>query len=154
MDVLYQSGDVPSQPHQPDRLGMVAPPALPPRVVAVEDDGDLLDLLIEVFSSDGFRVAPCRTLDTAIAALKRERADLVVTDALLRDRAEFPVARWLDEHPQPLAGIIILTGVGQAALERHAPLVARIAARVIPKPFEVDDLLQLAHTLTGWPGQP
>lgn len=159
MDALIRVWDIPVDFTQPQ--GRYQPgsqtqsswaPAAPPRVVVVDDDNDLLDLLLQVFESDGFRVIPCRTLQDAIAALEREPVDLVVTDARLRDHSEFLVPRWLDEHRPPLRGIIILTGVATSTLRQHEALIQRLDARVVAKPFEVDGLLGIARTLADWPG--
>lgn len=127
-------------------------PTAAPHVVVVDDDSDLLDLLLLVFESDGFRVIPCRTLQDAITAFEREPVDLVVTDARLRDHSEFLVPRWLDEHRPPLRGIIILTGVTASTLRQHEALIQRLDARIVTKPFEVDGLLGVARALADWPG--
>ena len=128
-------------------------PDVPPCVVVVDDDGDLLEMLAEIFESDGFRVAPCRTAVAAIAALTSAPPDLVVTDVLLRDHSECAIVHWLDEHHLPLAGVIILTGMPRNLMERDEALVQRLGARVMAKPFVLDDLLQAARDITGWRGQ-
>lgn len=126
--------------------------SLIPRVAVVDDDADIRDLLTELLTDDGFQVSAYPDRETAMAALAVELPALLITDARLRGADGFELLRSLVESGRTLPPILLLTAAPEEFYAVHAPLLARVGAQVVRKPFDVEHLLNLAHTLTGWPG--
>jgi DNA-binding response OmpR family regulator len=122
-----------------------------PVVVVAEDDSDILDLLTEVFVGEGFRVCPCGDSQTATMALASTPPDLFITDVRLRGDAPLGALRRLVERGGPLPPVIVLTGIPDQVRATHAALLEQASAHVEAKPFDLDNLIDLVHTLTHWP---
>lgn len=123
-----------------------------PLVVIADDDEDILELLTEVVSEEGFRVCPCADSRAAATALASTPPDLLITDVLLRGDAPLGLLRRLVESGGRLPPVIVLTGIPEQVLATHAALLEQAAAYVESKPFDLNNLLHLVHSLTQWPG--
>lgn len=121
-------------------------------MVTVEDDPDTLDLLGQIFTDEGYRVHLCLDEASARPILEAGGIDLLVVDARLRGPDGPSLLQWLENRGGQLPAVIMLTGMPDTVAAAHGPLLARLGARLEPKPFDVDHLLELANTLTGWPG--
>jgi DNA-binding response OmpR family regulator len=128
-----------------------APPTAP-RVAVVDDDADIRDLLTDLLVYDGFQVVAYSDRDTATTALAAELPALLITDARLRGADGFDLLRSLAESGRSLPPILLLTAAAPESYSMHTALLTRVGAHVLRKPFDVDQLLQLARALTGWPG--
>lgn len=129
-------------------------PPRAPRVVIVDDDGDLLDLLDQIFRDEGFRVVPCPDVEAAIPALKAEATHLLITDVRLHGAGDLGVLQWLVNQDGPRPAVIVLTAAPEIARTSYRGLLELAGAHVEAKPFDLDHLLNLARTLTGWPELP
>jgi len=113
-----------------------------PRVVIVEDDGDIASLLTDILETEGY--APVAVSDSAgLDGELDPRPDLVVLDLRLsRGGAEQIVTslreRGLDDVP-----ILLLSAAGDLPERARALGVTSYLA----KPFELDDLLVLVRRL-------
>ena len=127
------------------------PPA-GPRVVLVDDDEDILDVLNIIFTEDGFRTVPCATHEEAIDALRAQQADLLVTDLRLAGSDGLDLIRFAQSlSPQP-PNVILLTAVRLASAEATLSALQTVGAQVVNKPFDIDQLIGIARHITGWPG--
>lgn len=123
----------------------------PIRVLALEDDPDIRDLLSVVLSvNEGFAVeivddvAGClKQLHASVATEDPAPFDVLLLDLALRDghlgtevlrAAAQPEVQWR------LPPVVVCTGHSAAYLASHAPEIAASKARVLPKPFDIDDL--------------
>jgi two-component system OmpR family response regulator len=112
------------------------------RLLVVEDEPTLRELLSASLELTGFQVSTAETGTQALEAVREQRPDLIVLDVMLPDFDGFEVARRLREHP-----------VGQGA--GHPPilfLTARDAAEdrisglraggddYVTKPFNLEEL--------------
>lgn len=122
-----------------------------PLVVIADDDSAILELLTDVFSDEGFQVCPCASSQAASVALASTPPDLFITDVLLRGDAPLGPLRKLVENGGAVPPVIVLTGIPDQARHTHAALLEQVAAHVESKPFDLDHLLELVHTLIGWP---
>ena len=111
------------------------------RIVVVDTDADLLDLLREMFALRGWEIIPCRESCQALLLIEQQQPDVVLLDG------------WLDS---PTAGYDLLDLLKRSASTRAIPVILCTAAvdylesrdewlrarcvRVLHKPFEIEDL--------------
>ncbi|GII86921.1 DNA-binding response regulator [Sphaerisporangium siamense] len=109
----------------------------PAKVLVVDDEPSIRDLLSEALELNGFevRTAPNGTL--ALEAVARERPDLVVLDVMLPDLDGFAVARRLRGDDGPL--MLFLTAK-DAVADRIAGLTAG-GDDYVTKPFSLDEVI-------------
>jgi len=118
-----------------------------PRLLIVEDDEALIELLSYNFSSFGYDVRIARTGDEAMMVLDEEKLDLVLLDWMLPDGVSgIEVCRRIRAKPE-IKGlpVIMLTARGEEA-ERIRGL-ATGADDYVVKPFSVPELLARVRAL-------
>lgn len=111
------------------------------RVLVIDDDEDLGEILVRYLSAAGFAVTLATTPSVGLAHLRMVGADIVLLDVMLPEQDGFSVCR---------------TIVGQPEIYRHVPVIMLTARgdvfdRVVgleigaddylPKPFEPRELL-------------
>ncbi len=116
-----------------------------PRVLIVDDDDVIRNLLGELLDGEGYAVEAAANGKEALAVLQRWRPDTILLDLMMpkmdgwRFRAE--QQRRADVADVP---VVILSAAHE--LERHAATLG--AAAVVRKPFELDILLDTLARLT------
>jgi DNA-binding NtrC family response regulator len=125
----------------------------PPRVLLVEDDPDIQEVLGTLLAEDGFRVAACATPHEGMALLREGDVQLMITDRRLAAGDGIELLRFLDEHNLGSVRTILLTAARPPVTPQEAPLVQALAVHVLAKPFDIDQLADLARELTGWRGR-
>lgn len=112
---------------------------MPPRVLIVDDNIELLGLLATVFENAGYVVLRAQRGRQALEKAKAERPDFAVVDVLLPDVMGYEVASLLRSLQIPF---VMMTGVfkggkhGLDAMQRHG------AVDYFEKPFEVERLIE------------
>ena len=78
------------------------------RILIVEDDAHIALGLEEVLKSDGFEPVVCHRGDKALAAVERERPQLVVLDVMLPGKSGYDLCKelrakmvWLQSNAKP-----------------------------------------------------
>jgi CheY-like chemotaxis protein len=119
----------------------------PPHVLVIEDDPSVRGLLDTLLTSEGYTVS---TASDGVAGLSRavEAAPaLILLDLVMPDLGGMRVLEELGANPA-LAGIPVLVLTGR--LEAIPALEEQLGReRVVPKPFDVADLLSRIAELTG-----
>ena len=92
---------------------MVDTPPAPPRVLIVDDDGDIRDGLAQVFARAGFAVSTAGDVPTLERALDNEGADVIVLDLMLPGEDGLSACRRLSAAGAP--PIIMLSALGDDA---------------------------------------
>jgi CheY-like chemotaxis protein len=105
------------------------------RVLVVDDDPDIRDLLVSVLKDDGFEAESARNGKDALDVLERWPADVVVLDLMMPVMDGWTFADRMRERWR--IPIVVLSAATD--LSRHAKRLE--AADVVPKPFELDALL-------------
>jgi CheY-like chemotaxis protein len=104
-------------------------------VLIVEDDRDIRDMLSTLLDFAGYAVRACATAEEALHVLREQSVDLVLTDYALPVRTGL----WLIENAAA-EGLTDDTPV--MILTAHPHVAAAADYEVIPKPFDIDDLIE------------
>lgn len=122
------------------------------RVLVVEDDPAVRESVAEALGLAGYAVRTAESGVEAVAALRREAMDAVITDLALPSGSGLEVAR-LAKEARPETRVILITAwpgrVDAASLDRHG------VDAVIEKPVGLDSLCTtLAALITRRPASP
>ena len=107
---------------------------LPTKLLYVEDDDDLRDMIAGAFVDAGFDVTPVSSAEAGLAQLEGAHYDIIVTDYNLSEET----GAWLLEHAAT-KGFLERTAVIVLTSERRPPGVAGF--RVLRKPIDFGVLL-------------
>jgi CheY-like chemotaxis protein len=136
---------------------MVSRSSEPPRIVVVDDDPQIRDVLGRCLIEFGASVTLCENAFTAIEAIKRVQPDLMLVDLVMPDRYGldllYEVRSWGTEKGGDVPGIII-TGLRDPDLEDE---IGKSGFGYVTKPFTPIKLLNAitqALTLVPWPKPP
>lgn len=95
------------------------------KVMLVDDDRDLVQVLTAVLKTHGYEVASETEAAKAVAAVERERPDLILLDVMMPDATEgFHVVWHLRRRPEAYfqqVPIVILTAIHQKTPLRFYP---------------------------------
>jgi len=121
---------------------------MPGKILVVDDDPDILDMLTMVLESQGYQAVTARDGIEALANLKAEEPDLMILDLLMPKMDGFAVCkelqdpRWSKYKNTP---ILILTSVREEASRRRYELETGLELDVddyVEKPVSPDILLE------------
>jgi CheY-like chemotaxis protein len=118
------------------------------RILLVDDDPMIAQLIIDMLSLDGYDV---ETAPNGVAALEKvqgRRYDLILTDLHMPELDGAGLYRELTrQQAHPPQKIIFLTGTAGSS-EAHR-LVQETGLPVLRKPFNIIELLELVRTVLG-----
>lgn len=124
------------------------PPTPPqgPRILVVDDDRRVLELLEIAFTNQGFRVLMAADGDEAVRCVAQDRPDLVVLDVRLPRRSGLDVCEMLRRDPGEFPVPIVVVS---AAVETETRLQAfsRGADDFLSKPFSPKELVARVRRL-------
>jgi CheY-like chemotaxis protein len=116
----------------------------PARIVVINDDTDFLTLMSDLLSDvEGYDVQICREGNRAYQFVKEQAPDLVILDI----RIEGQETGWtilecvtLDPQTRPIPMIVCSAAIRE--LQDHQPMLDKYGIDVLPKPFDLDTLLE------------
>ena len=110
------------------------------RVLLLEDDVALRDLLLEAFAGENIDVRVCETFHEVRDAARRKEADIVIADFWGGSQRTLPDKERDEIHElTSYLPLVLLTGRTWAAETTAEELGARALIR---KPFDLDELLR------------
>jgi PAS domain S-box-containing protein len=119
------------------------------RVLVVDDQVEILNLLDDVLRGAGYVVAKANGGDEALARLRTERFDLVITDLGMPGMSGWELSRETRKL-RPEMRILLLTGwaatLDPEEIERNG------VNATLKKPFEMNELLHMIRDVLGSPG--
>ncbi|MBK6981537.1 MAG: response regulator [Betaproteobacteria bacterium] len=128
---------------------------IPPRhgnkyvVLAVEDDADLGQLLIDIFTLSGFEVRWASNRAEINAELNRKpEADVILMDIILPDANGLEVLQRLRSHPR-LGKLPVIMMTGKSGPEDVLAGLAAGADGYVSKPFKMSGLVKAVNTVLG-----
>ncbi len=113
------------------------------RLLIVEDDPEMRDLLRKVLEKEGYQVSVAADSREATASLSRIPFDLVVTDMLMPDDGGLELLQVIREA-RPSLPVIIITAFGDWGSYSRALELG--AAAFISKPLKMAELIGAIHT--------
>jgi len=115
------------------------------RVLVVDDDESVRDMVTSALSGAGADVVTVGSGREAIAAVLKSHFDVVVTDLGMPDVNGWDVARYV-HRIDPGVRILVLTGWGDsAAPDADNEEVSAAVERVLAKPIDIDDLIAVVR---------
>jgi len=119
-----------------------------PRILVIDDNRDMRDLLRVVLERDGYAVEVAADGEEGLRAQSARPADVVITDIFMPNRDGLEtIARLRAEHPR--AKVLVISGGGDVVRGAGYLSTAREigAHAVLPKPFELPALLAAVRGL-------
>ena len=107
----------------------------PHRILVVDDEDFMRDLLREMLTLEGYEVTTANDGEDAVPLLEREGFDLVVTDLMMPRLNGIDVLR-AAKRVDPRYPVVIITGY--PSVETVVKLIRLGAADYISKPFNID----------------
>lgn len=126
---------------------------MPEKILVVDDDPDILEILTTILESRGYQVIDARDGIEGLAALKAEKPDLMILDLLMPKMDGFAVlkelqdGRWSQYRGTP---ILILTSVREEAARRRYELETAMELNIddyVEKPISPDILVERVEKL-------
>ena len=115
------------------------------RVLLVDDDASILEILSAAFSRAGHIVFEAHDGSEALVSAERDAPDLVVLDLVMPRRSGFAVLDRLRERHPTRPAIIVVTANTDP---RHRQFAEDHGANAFfSKPFDMDALLETARSL-------
>ena len=115
------------------------------RVLLLDDDPSMQRLVARILGSNGFRVDVFLTGSQAIAAIKREKYDVLLLDLMMPHEGGMTVIRHLRMNDAPmLKRSILLTASPDSLIESLSSEVKT----VVQKPFEPKQLIDAVRRMS------
>jgi len=108
------------------------------RILVVDDEEQMRDLLAKVLERKGYQVSVCGDGAEALAFLEREPVDLVITDVRMPGLNGMEALRAIKEL-NPEIVVLIMTAFG--SIDQAVQAVKEGAYDYINKPFKIDEIL-------------
>lgn len=85
-----------------------------PRILLIEDDVFMIDLLVQELKGAGFDTAVAKTGAEAVQKFEEEKPDLILLDVILPDQSGFETLRQIRRKPQGAeTKVIVLSNIGE-----------------------------------------
>lgn len=132
------SGHIPSQPAdsegQADRAQQ--------RIVVVDDDQQLADLMREFLSDEGYAVEVCSQGDQAFSFIRGLVPDLIILDVRMAEIGGLGVLYLLSTDPQTRQiPVLMCTAVSAGEMEPWQEVLDQKGVPILYKPFELAQLV-------------
>ena len=115
-----------------------------PRIALINDDTVFLELMKDLLEEmEGYEVLICKEGDRAYEFVKQEQPDLVIQDIRIGgEEIGWTLLELLTLDPQTRPIPLIVCSAAIRDLQEHEGLLRRYDIDVLPKPFDVDALLE------------
>ena len=108
------------------------------RILVVEDDREMCEMLRERLATRGFEVATNDGAEAAIDRFAGEGFDAVITDIQMRGPSGIDLCEWLHQN-RPDVPVVVITGFG--GIDAAIAAIRAGAHDFLPKPFEFEELV-------------
>jgi DNA-binding response OmpR family regulator len=120
-----------------------------PRILIIDDDVQMRSLLRRFFERHEYDILDAGDGETGTEVFRQQGADLVITDLIMPGKEGMEtIIDILRDYPS--TKIIAISGGGRLAPHDYLQMAKGIGAmRVLPKPFELEELYQVVQELLG-----
>jgi CheY-like chemotaxis protein len=137
-----------SRSYRPGRGRYSTIPALMPRILVVDDDADVREL-IELALSSGHEVDSVESGRAALERLAQHTYDLIVCDLHMPDRDGPAVYRAIERRPPPRPAFLFITGYADG--DPYEEFLRTVPVPVVGKPFNITVLRGTVRRILGGP---
>jgi CheY-like chemotaxis protein len=125
--------------------------AMQPLIMVVDDTPALLDVVRGALEDEGYRVATCLESREAVRLAQAERPDVIMLDVVMPEVSGWEVLARLRADPAfARTPVIVCTAYVAEALGRLAELRGPDQhLGLLPKPFELEELLEVVNSVTA-----
>ena len=122
-----------------------------PRILVVDDTFALLDVVRTALQDAGYEVFTCLESRYAVQMAVTHQPDLVMLDVVMPEVSGWEVLAELREYPEfARTPIIVCTAYVAEAMGRLAELKGPDShLGLLPKPFELDELVEVVESVTS-----
>lgn len=114
------------------------------RILVVEDDAAFRETVREILRDMGYKVRGARNLNKAVKRLTHHSFDLVLSDLEIGDGTGLDVLE-VARSTHPDAPIVLMSGNANPDMIKTA--IDSGAARFLPKPFGIKELIQTVNNV-------
>jgi DNA-binding response OmpR family regulator len=119
------------------------------RILIVDDEPDIVDLLSEILTASGFEVAGALNASDALEQVKAQIFDAAIVDFNLPDMNGVMLHRQIRQMDEELAQRTLFTS-GQMQTDQDLDYYMVYGGGFLSKPFEVEQVLSaLEKTING-----
>ena len=119
------------------------------RILVIEDDEMVRELLQEILARAGYEVAQAPDGEVGIRLYRNEPADVVITDLVMPNKEGIETIMEM-RRDFPDVKIIAISGGGHSSPTRHLDMAKQLGAqRTLAKPFLPHDILNAVRELVG-----
>lgn len=118
--------------------------ASPKRVLVVEDQPEILDLLADTLALEGYHVRTTEGAHGLLSLIRRTRPHLIILDLRLPGISGVELLPMLETDAAHVP-LVIASG-SLDLLDQHAEDFRRMGAVIVEKPFSLDEFLGAVHT--------
>jgi len=116
-----------------------------PTVLVVDDEPSITDLICAELADAGLSVRGCTHAAEAFWFMQRAQPQVVILDVQMPGLDGIDLLQQLRADPQTAGLPVIFLTAHAENLRRRLPNFAALGAQLLPKPFEVERLLQLVR---------
>lgn len=122
-----------------------------PRILVVDDTPALLDVIRTCLEEEGYQVRTCLESRYAVALARAEPPDVIMLDVVMPEVSGWEVLAALRQDAGfTRTPVIVCTAYVEEALGRLAELKGPDQhLGLLPKPFEVEELLEVVESVTS-----
>jgi CheY-like chemotaxis protein len=115
------------------------------RIAVINDDTVFLELMRELLEEEGnYEVLACREWDSAYQFVKQEQPDLVIQDIRIGGEEHgWTILNLLTLDPETVRIPMIVCSAAIQSLHEHQKLLSKYGIHALPKPFDLQTLLDV-----------
>lgn len=119
------------------------------RILIIDDDVQILDMLRQILKSEGYEVVEAADGREGIRLYREDPADLIITDIIMPEKEGIEtIIEFKRDFPD--VKIIAISGGGRIGPEEYLPMAEMLGAkRTFSKPVEREELLEAIRELIG-----
>jgi CheY-like chemotaxis protein len=120
------------------------------RIVVVDDDPQLADLMREFLTDEGYDVQVCSQGDQAFGVIQAASPDLIILDVRMAEVGGLGVLYLLSTDPQTREiPVLLCTAVSQGEMEQWEEVLDQKGVPILFKPFELSQLALQVGAMLG-----